>query len=261
MSEPNDRSHSMPLQYVPSREEKYVALGLTIFIFLYCSVFILLPEPIKNPSAVQIVRIMLSVACGVLGGIIPGFLHVDFSKRGIRIRAVGGIALTVITFFFTPSVITNLQTPAEKYMEMYEDGHIKHALGNINGYWDLPNNYEKYYNTPVSGRSKLVKDWIDNKERQNDIVDILLYASNVSICIEDKECNPAQFCKKIFNDIDNIFIFFHPYLSELGSVDHGGYVFEYKKAMNIIDCHCYKERNAKRCNNHSDMCEKPPVCA
>jgi hypothetical protein len=51
-----------------------------------------------EPNVSAMVRIVLSFAIAVLGGTIPGFLKVDWSARGLLIRAGGALALFVLTF-------------------------------------------------------------------------------------------------------------------------------------------------------------------
>ena len=61
-------------------------------------------EPLA-PNLVVFVRIILSVMAGILGAVIPGFLAVGIQGPGFAIRAGGALALFVISYFFTPTVI------------------------------------------------------------------------------------------------------------------------------------------------------------
>jgi hypothetical protein len=88
------------------RPERYVALGLTIFIVLFCAYIIARPEQDISPNSVVFMRILLSVACGVLGGTIPGFLNVRYDVGGLAIRAAGGLAFAVLVYVFTPTVLS-----------------------------------------------------------------------------------------------------------------------------------------------------------
>ncbi|MDM0117533.1 hypothetical protein QTI66_36075 [Variovorax sp. J22R133] len=61
-------------------------------------------QPIADNRLVELLRIILSVAMGVLGATIPGFLHVEYKIGGLAIRAAGALALVVLTYFYTPKV-------------------------------------------------------------------------------------------------------------------------------------------------------------
>lgn len=54
-----------------------------------------------------LLRILLSGAMGFVGGWLPGFLGVDLSWKGTAIRAGGGLAFAIVTYFFTPAVAPN----------------------------------------------------------------------------------------------------------------------------------------------------------
>lgn len=62
-------------------------------------------EPIADPNLVVTLRTVLSMVVAVFGATIPGLLRVDFSAKGLTIRAIGALALFVITFLLTPSVL------------------------------------------------------------------------------------------------------------------------------------------------------------
>jgi hypothetical protein len=61
-------------------------------------------QPFADPNIASLARILISLAIAVLGATIPGFLQVDWSVRGLSIRAAGALALFVITYFFTPKL-------------------------------------------------------------------------------------------------------------------------------------------------------------
>jgi hypothetical protein len=49
------------------------------------------------------------LAVSVIGATIPGFLSVGLSTRGLFVRAGGALALFVLTYFFSPQVVPNIQ--------------------------------------------------------------------------------------------------------------------------------------------------------
>ncbi len=68
-------------------------------------VVVLRKEPFADQNQVVLVRTVLSLAVGVIGAVVPGFLQIDLGGKGVAIRAGGALALFVITFFFSPNVL------------------------------------------------------------------------------------------------------------------------------------------------------------
>jgi hypothetical protein len=65
-------------------------------------------EPLADKNLVVETRTLLSLATAVLGATIPGFLHVTWRGRGGVIRAGGALALFVLTYWLTPTVLPAL---------------------------------------------------------------------------------------------------------------------------------------------------------
>ena len=63
-------------------------------------------EPIAGARLFFALRVLLSVAAAVLGATIPGFLEVRWSGSGLAIRAGGALALFVLTYLYTPDLVT-----------------------------------------------------------------------------------------------------------------------------------------------------------
>ncbi|CAO3435557.1 hypothetical protein [Azospirillum doebereinerae] len=63
-------------------------------------------EPIADPRLFFALRVIVSVAAAVLGAAIPGFLQVRWSRGGFAVRAGGALALFVLTFVYTPDLVT-----------------------------------------------------------------------------------------------------------------------------------------------------------
>jgi len=53
-----------------------------------------------------VLRVVVSFATATLGATIPGFLEIGWSGRGLAIRAGGALALFVLTFLYTPDLVT-----------------------------------------------------------------------------------------------------------------------------------------------------------
>ena len=92
-------------QYSVSQWEKIVAVAMAALVIGLVVYLVVRNQPFADPNLVRILRIVLSVAAGILGATIPGFLHVQWSGGGFIIRAGGALALFVITFFGSPNVI------------------------------------------------------------------------------------------------------------------------------------------------------------
>ena len=76
------------------------AVGLGVMLYL-----VVRNEPFRDPNLVVIARTILSLSIAVLGATVPGFLNVDWSARGLAIRAGGAMALFVLTFVLTPGIV------------------------------------------------------------------------------------------------------------------------------------------------------------
>lgn len=94
--------------YSPALWERIVATVCAVSVVLVVLVIVLQKEPFADPNHVVLLRIVLSLAIGIIGAVVPGFLRVDLKGRGVAIRAGGALALFVISFFFSPTVIPHL---------------------------------------------------------------------------------------------------------------------------------------------------------
>lgn len=91
--------------YKPQPWERIVALVAALCWIGLVGYLVVRNEPL-DPNLVVFVRILLSVFAGVLGATIPGFLNVSVKGPGVAIRAGGALALFVISYFFTPAVVS-----------------------------------------------------------------------------------------------------------------------------------------------------------
>ena len=62
-------------------------------------------EPFADRNLVVLARILLSVIAGLFSATIPGFLNIDFSVKGLAIRATGAFAMGALTYLMTPTVL------------------------------------------------------------------------------------------------------------------------------------------------------------
>src|SRR3954471_24714122 len=76
-----------------------VIVGLAVFLLVR-------NEEIVDPRLFFVLRVVLSFSAATLGATIPGFLEIGWSGRGLAIRAGGALALFVLTFLYTPNLVT-----------------------------------------------------------------------------------------------------------------------------------------------------------
>jgi hypothetical protein len=76
-----------------------VIIGLVVFLLIR-------NEPILDARLFLALRVILSLGAAVLGATIPGFLEVGWSGSGLAIRAGGALALFLLTYLFTPNLVT-----------------------------------------------------------------------------------------------------------------------------------------------------------
>jgi hypothetical protein len=247
-------------QRPPDRNpERYVALGLTVFIVLFCAYIIVRDDPDPNPNTVVYMRILLAVACGVLGGTIPGFLNVKYDVGGLAIRAAGGLAFAVLVYVYTPTVLPGLRTQTEKALDRSRSGDIGQLFKSVNSYWDLPMSRARYQGTKLEDRKKLLTEWIGSDSSRNDaLLEVPKFLADLHACIQRQRCETERLCQSsLFDDSDNFLIFFAPMLNDWAA---SGYAQTLQKAKAFIDCDCYQALDAKRCPDHPTMCSAPPTC-
>lgn len=91
--------------------ERRVGLCVGVVIVFFILYLVYRDRPFASPELYQLMRIVLSLGVGIVGGTIPGFLRIKTDIAGTAIRAGGGLALFVLTFFFTPGSLPALTPP------------------------------------------------------------------------------------------------------------------------------------------------------
>jgi hypothetical protein len=89
----------------PTLWEKIVATAVAVLIVFLVAWLTIRNEPFRDPNLVVLIRIVLSVAVAVLGATIPGLLHVGWKAKGVAVRSAGALALFVVSFMWSPTVI------------------------------------------------------------------------------------------------------------------------------------------------------------
>lgn len=99
----NTTSSEKPMtQHTVSTWEKIVVMG-SLVPFLGLFGYLLLRNTPIDPSLMVPLRAVMSVLVAIFGAVVPGYINVGFTAKGITIRAFGAIALFVLTFVYTPT--------------------------------------------------------------------------------------------------------------------------------------------------------------
>jgi hypothetical protein len=99
------RKNQKGAAYTPALWERILAAACAVAVLVIVFIVILRKPSSLDQNQVVLIRIVLSLAVSVIGGVIPGFLQVSLRGRGIAIRAGGALALFVVTYFFSPKVL------------------------------------------------------------------------------------------------------------------------------------------------------------
>jgi hypothetical protein len=85
-----------------------IAAICAALVIVALAVFLLIRnQPIADPKLFFVLRVVLSFSAATLGASIPGFLNVGLSGGGLVARAGGALALCVLTFVYTPDLVTD----------------------------------------------------------------------------------------------------------------------------------------------------------
>ncbi len=84
--------------------ERMAAMLAALLILGLVGFLLVRNEPLASDQLFFALRVILSLAAGVLGGTLPGFLNLGWTGRGLSIRAGGALALFVLTFMYTPDL-------------------------------------------------------------------------------------------------------------------------------------------------------------
>ena len=97
-------SNAAPL---PGPQFDRIAATLAALVVVGLAVFLLVRnQPIADPKLFFVLRVVLSFSAATLGATIPGFLDIRWSGSNLAIRAGEALALFVLTFLYTPDLVT-----------------------------------------------------------------------------------------------------------------------------------------------------------
>jgi internalin A len=101
----NDFSTNNFMNHTTKNWERIVVY-VTGFLFVGVICFLAIRnQPFADKNLVVMLRIILSIVIAIFGATVPGMLRVDFSAKGLTIRAMGALALFVISYILTPNVL------------------------------------------------------------------------------------------------------------------------------------------------------------
>jgi internalin A len=96
------------MKYHPQMWERIIVYATAALFVGIVSFLLIRNQPIADPNLVVFVRILLSLTVAVFGATVPGMLGVNLTtKRGLVIRSSGALALFVLTYIMTPSVLAH----------------------------------------------------------------------------------------------------------------------------------------------------------
>lgn len=96
-----DSGEDSMAHHTVSTWEKVVVMGsMAIFFILLC--FLLIRNSPVEPSLMVALRLIMSLLVAVFGATVPGYINLGFTVKGLTVRAVGAVALFVLTYVYTP---------------------------------------------------------------------------------------------------------------------------------------------------------------
>jgi hypothetical protein len=114
---------SPPFDRIAATCAALVIVGLAVFLLIR-------NQPIADPRLFLVLRVVVSFSAATLGATIPGFLELGWRGQGLAIRAGGALALFVLTFVYTPDLVTDQGKPGPKIRQESRGALSPNILGN-----------------------------------------------------------------------------------------------------------------------------------
>jgi hypothetical protein len=89
-------------------ERVAAAVAMLVVVFL-CGFLLVRNQPIADPKLFFVLRVLVSSSAAVVGATIPGFVDLRWSGGGLIVRAGGALALFVLTYVYTPNLLSRLR--------------------------------------------------------------------------------------------------------------------------------------------------------
>ena len=93
MSENNNQTH-----HTPSLAEKIVGIIFAFLVFALVSYTIVMDVNVDDKK-INLLYTLIALMSGIFVATIPGFLNIDYSTKGMTMRAAGGAAAFVLVLF------------------------------------------------------------------------------------------------------------------------------------------------------------------
>jgi len=114
---------SLPFDRIAATCAALVIVGLAVFLLIR-------NQPVADPRLFLVLRVVVSFSAATLGGTIPGFLELGWRGQGLAIRAGGALALFILTFVYTPDLVTSEGKPGPQIRQESTGALSPNIVGN-----------------------------------------------------------------------------------------------------------------------------------
>jgi hypothetical protein len=114
---------TLPFDRIAAICAALVIVGLAVFLLIR-------NQPISDPRLFLVLRVVVSFSAAALGATIPGFLELGWRGQGLAIRAGGALALFVLTFVYTPDLVTDRGKPGPQIRQESKSELSPNIVGN-----------------------------------------------------------------------------------------------------------------------------------
>lgn len=115
MTDNNDKSEksSAPVVNTPSNLEKAIGIIFAFLIFGLIA-YTIIGDVKVGQEKIPLLYALISLMAGVVVSTIPGFLNVDYSGKGVTLRAAGGAAAFILVFASLQEMQTSTKSAEKK---------------------------------------------------------------------------------------------------------------------------------------------------
>jgi hypothetical protein len=114
---------ALPFDRVAATGAALVIVGLAVFLLIR-------NQPIADPRLFLMLRVVISFSAATLGATIPGFLELGWRGQDLAVRAGGALALFVLTFAYTPDLVTDQGAPGLQIRQESKGSLSPNIVGN-----------------------------------------------------------------------------------------------------------------------------------
>jgi len=110
--------------------DRVAAIGAALVIVALAVFLLIRNQPIADPRLFLMLRVVISFSAATLGATIPGFLELGWRGQGLAVRAGGALALFVLTFAYTPDLVTDQGAPGPQIRQESKGSLSPNIVGN-----------------------------------------------------------------------------------------------------------------------------------